>query len=182
MRKTESLNKSSPVSTSSVVIRLEYYSNVALSCSSDHKGTNRQMSSLILLKLFLFVPVSLDISVESSSQRPLELVLVWDHWRRYRGQVEMGGWHSTGRRVGSLHSQFTVMQIKPLSIWISFKIVSIDFGEDKKMHRWSGPITSYKTITELTYCHLKIIERIKSFLSKQDTENCVHAFVFSRLD
>ena len=39
-----------------------------------------------------------------------------------------------------------------------------------------------KAITKSAYYHLKNIARIKGFLSKQDTEKLVHAFVFSRLD
>ncbi|MDG2555425.1 reverse transcriptase domain-containing protein, partial [Vibrio parahaemolyticus] len=39
-----------------------------------------------------------------------------------------------------------------------------------------------KTITKSAYYHLKNIARIKEFLSKQDTEKLVHAFIFSRLD
>lgn len=49
-----------------------------------------------------FVSPSSDVSVESSSPRPLELLLVWDHWRRDRECVEMGGWYYSGRRVGLL--------------------------------------------------------------------------------
>ena len=39
-----------------------------------------------------------------------------------------------------------------------------------------------KTITKSAYYHLKNIARIKGFLSKEDTEKLVHAFIFSRLD
>ena len=39
-----------------------------------------------------------------------------------------------------------------------------------------------KAITKSAYYHLKNIARIKGFLSKQDTEKLVHAFIFSRLD
>ncbi len=39
-----------------------------------------------------------------------------------------------------------------------------------------------KTITKSARCHLKSIARIKRFLSKQDTEKLVHAFIFSRQD
>lgn len=39
-----------------------------------------------------------------------------------------------------------------------------------------------KTITRSAYYHLKNIARIKGFLSKEDTEKLVHAYIFSRLD
>lgn len=39
-----------------------------------------------------------------------------------------------------------------------------------------------KTITKSASYHLRNIARIKGFLSKQDTEKLVHAFIFSRLD
>uniref|UniRef100_A0A3Q3N5J5 Reverse transcriptase domain-containing protein n=1 Tax=Mastacembelus armatus TaxID=205130 RepID=A0A3Q3N5J5_9TELE len=39
-----------------------------------------------------------------------------------------------------------------------------------------------KSITKSSYYHLKNIARIKGFLSKQDAEKLVHAFIFSRLD
>ena len=39
-----------------------------------------------------------------------------------------------------------------------------------------------KLITKSAYYHLKNIARIKGFLSKEDMEKLVHAFIFSRLD
>lgn len=39
-----------------------------------------------------------------------------------------------------------------------------------------------KTITKSAYFHLKNIAQIKGFLSKQDMEKLVHAFILSRLD
>ena len=39
-----------------------------------------------------------------------------------------------------------------------------------------------KLITKSAYYHLKNIARFKGFLSKQDIEKLIHAFIFSRLD
>ncbi|XP_059207040.1 uncharacterized protein LOC131986205 [Centropristis striata] len=39
-----------------------------------------------------------------------------------------------------------------------------------------------KLITKSAYYHLKNIARIKGFVSKQDMEKLIHAFIFSRLD
>ncbi len=39
-----------------------------------------------------------------------------------------------------------------------------------------------KTITKSAYYHLENIAGIKGFLSKQNTEKLVYAFIFSRLD
>lgn len=61
------------------------------------------------LRVVSFISVSADVSVGSTSQRPLERVLVRDHRRADGGSVEVGGWHSAGWRVGPRHSHLTCM-------------------------------------------------------------------------
>lgn len=59
------------------------------------------------------------------------------------------------------------------------KIEIIIFGPTEERLKIAARLNYYF----VTHCqHLKNIPRVKGFLSKRDTENLVHAYVFSRLD
>ncbi len=66
------------------------------------------------------------------------------------------------------------MQCKSLWIKASAKCINVNVNVNFSSH--------VKAVTESAYYHLKNIARIRCFVSSQDSEKLVHAFITSRVD